>query len=383
MRRNVTGYIPAYASFALSDASHQSDAIVNAVPFERQFSVKKQRASSEQRKVTIHDIAREAGVSVATVSRTFSHPERVRAQTREQILAVSERRQFVADAMARSLARRRSGFLAVIIPTLYNSIYAASTQAIQSAGEAAGYTVLIGVSEFSKAREAHLVRQFIERRVEGLILTGADRDPGAQKMILRNRVPTVITWQKPARSATPWVSFDNYAAAVAVVDHLAALGHRRIVLVCGRTDVNDRALARRAGFEDRMRALRLPVSPDDVRECEFDFTEGRKAVRAFFERTSPPTAIFSANDIVAVGALYECQRRGLRVPEDVSIVGFDDLPLAQYVFPPLTTVRVPAADMGTQAVEMLVELIDGKTARSRALPTEIVARGTVAAPAPA
>ena len=188
---------------------------------ERQFSVKKQRASSEQRKVTIHDIAREAGVSVATVSRTFSHPERVRAQTREQILAVSERRQFVADAMARSLARRRSGFLAVIIPTLYNSIYAASTQAIQSAGEAAGYTVLIGVSEFSKAREAHLVRQFIERRVEGLILTGADRDPGAQKMILRNRLPTVITWQKPARSATPWVSFDNYAAAVAVVDHLA------------------------------------------------------------------------------------------------------------------------------------------------------------------
>jgi DNA-binding LacI/PurR family transcriptional regulator len=177
------------------------------------------------------------------------------------------------------------------------------------------------------------------------------------------------------------VSFDNYAASVAVVDHLASLGHRRIVLVCGRTDVNDRALARRKGFEDRMKALRLPFSPDDIRECEFDFTEGRKAVRAFLDRSSPPTAIFSANDIVAVGALYECQRLGLRVPEDISIVGFDDLPLAQYVFPQLTSVRVPAADMGNQAVEMLLELIGGKTVRSRALPTEIIARGTVAPPA--
>jgi LacI family transcriptional regulator len=343
--------------------------------------MKTQRNAPTERKVTIHDIAHEAGVSVATVSRTFSHPERVRAATREHILAVSERRQFVADAMARSLARRRSGFLAVIIPTLYNSIYAASTQAIQGAGEAAGYTVLIGVSEFSKAREAHLVRQFIERRVEGLILTGEDRDPGARQMIKQNRLPTVITWQMPERSTTPFVSFDNYAASVAVVDHLASLGHRRIVLVCGRTDVNDRALARRKGFEDRMKALRLPFSPDDIRECEFDFTEGRKAVRAFLDRSSPPTAIFSANDIVAVGALYECQRLGLRVPEDISIVGFDDLPLAQYVFPQLTSVRVPAADMGNQAVEMLLELIGGKTVRSRALPTEIIARGTVAPPA--
>lgn len=340
--------------------------------------MKKQRDPAEGHKVTIHDIAREAGVSVATVSRVFSHPDRVRESTRERILAVSDRRQFVADAVARGLARRRSGFLAVIIPTIYNSIYAASTQAIQTAAEAAGYTVLIGVSEFSKAREAHLVRQFIERRVEGLILTGADRDPAAQKLITRNRLPTVITWQIPGKSLAPWVSFDNYAAAVAVVSHLASFGHRRIALVCGRTDLNDRALARRKGFEDQMRVLGLPYSEHDICECEFDFTEGRKAVRKFFEGSEPPTAIFSANDIVAVGALYECQRLGMRVPEDVSIVGFDDLPLAQYVFPQLTSVRVPAADMGAQAVQVLLELIDGKTPRSRALATEIVARGTVA-----
>lgn len=333
-----------------------------------------------ERKVTIHDIAREAGVSVATVSRTFSHPDRVREQTREQILAVCGKHHFVADAMARSLARRRSGFLAVIIPSLYNSIYAASTQAIQSAAEAAGYTVLIGVSEFSKAREAQLIRQFIERRVEGLILTGADRDDDAQNLILRNAVPSIITWLVPQRSALPWVSFDNFAASAAVVDHLFALGHRRIALVCGRTDVNDRALARRRGFEGRMSALGVPAGTADIRECEFDFTEGRKAVRAFLDSAAPPTAIFCANDIVAVGALYECQRLGRRVPDDISIVGFDDLPLTQYVFPQLTSVRVPAAEMGNLAVQLLLDLIGGRRVRSRTLPTEIVVRGTTAPP---
>ena len=336
---------------------------------------------ASDRKVTIHDIAREAGVSVATVSRTFSHPERVRDATRQQILAVCEKHHFVADAMARSLARRRSGFLAVIIPSLYNSIYAASTQAIQTAAEAAGYTVLIGVSEFSKAREAQLIRQFVERRVEGLILTGADRDRDAQALILRNQVPSIITWLVPQRGAIPWVSFDNFSAAAAVVDHLAALGHRRIALVCGRTDLNDRALARRRGFEARMMELRLPFGPADIQECEFDFTEGRKAMRRFLDRKDPPTAVFCANDIVAVGALYECQRLGKRVPEDVSIVGFDDLPLAQYVFPQLTSVRVPAAEMGAQAVELLLSLIGGHRPRSRTLHTEIVMRSTSAPPA--
>ncbi|HEX2114895.1 MAG TPA: LacI family DNA-binding transcriptional regulator [Alphaproteobacteria bacterium] len=340
----------------------------------------KKSPAAIERKVTIHDIAREAGVSVATVSRTFSHPDRVREATREQILSICEKHHFVADAMARSLARRRSGFLAVIIPSLYNSIYAASTQAIQNAAEAAGYTVLIGVSEFSKAREAQLIRQFVERRVEGLILTGADRDRDAQQLILRNQVPSVITWLIPPRSALPWVSFDNYAAAAAVVDHLAGLGHRRIALVCGRTDVNDRALARRRGFEARMRALHLSFGPADIRECEFDFTEGRKAMRGFLDRGDPPTAVFCANDIVAVGALYECQRLGKRVPDDISIVGFDDLPLAQYVFPQLTSVRVPAAEMGAQAVELLLGLIAGNRARSRTLRTEIVVRGTSAPP---
>lgn len=341
--------------------------------------IRKQDTSAEGRNVTIRDIAREAGVSVATVSRAFANPDRVREETREKIMAVSRRNHFVVNAVARSLALRRSGLIGLVIPSIYNSIYAASTQAIQSAAEAQGYTVLIGVSEFDKAREAELIGQFMARRVEGLILTGADRERAALDMIQRDRLPFIITWHQ-ARGRGASVSFDNAAAAGAVVDYLHGIGHRRIALICGRSALNDRALARKEGFLKRMASLGLEAPPEDVIECDFEFEEGRTALRTLHARRPRPTAIFSANDIVAVGALHECRTQGLRVPEDISLVGFDDLPIAQYVTPQLTTVRVPAAAMGDRAVTLLLRAIAGETVRSERLETELIVRGSAGAP---
>ncbi len=330
----------------------------------------------ELRTVTIRDIAREAGVSVATVSRAFANPERVREETREKIFAVSRRHHFVVNAVARSLASRRSGLIGLIIPSIYNSIYAASTQAIQSAAETLGYTVLIGVSEFAKARETELIGQFVARRVEGLILTGADRERAALDMIRRERLPFVITWHEARQRDTASVSFDNAAASAAVVDYLHGLGHRHIALICGHTTLNDRALARKEGFLNRMASLGIPASPDGVIECDFEFEEGRTALRTLLTRRPRPTAIFSANDIVAVGVLHECREQGLRVPRDISLVGFDDLPIAQYVTPQLTTMRVPAAAMGERAVALLLRAIEGEAVRSETLETELIVRGS-------
>jgi LacI family transcriptional regulator len=328
------------------------------------------------RNVTIRDIAREAGVSVATVSRAFAAPDRVREETREKIMAVSRRLHFVVNAVARSLASRRSGLIGLVIPSIYNSIYAASTQAIQSAAEAQGYTVLIGVSEFSKERETELIGQFVARRIEGLILTGVDRGRAALDMIKRERLPYVVTWHAARDRGTASVSFDNFAASAAVVDYLHELRHRHIALICGRTALNDRALARKQGFLKRMASLGLPAASGDVIECDFEFEEGRRALRTLLARRPRPTAIFSANDIVAVGVLHECRAQGLRVPEDISLVGFDDLPIAQYVTPQLSTVRVPAAAMGERAVMLLLQAIAGEPARSETLETELVVRGS-------
>jgi LacI family transcriptional regulator len=329
--------------------------------------------------LTIRDIASEAGVSTATVSRVFNAPERVRERTREKVLAVANRYHFVSDGLAGSLASRRTHLLGVVIPTITNSIYAASTQAIQQAGQAAGYTVLVGISEFSMEREAELVHEFIERRVEGLILTGAEREPRVYDKITRNGLPFVITWRLARSWGLPSVSFDNHAAAAKVVDYLVSLGHRRIGLICGSTRLNDRARSRREGFERRMAAHGLEADPGLIFERNYEFVEARAAMHQALQNPSPPTAVFCASDVLAVGAMYECQQAGLDVPGEISIVGFDDMPITEYLTPQLTTVRVPAADMGRRATLELVKAIRGDNiGLGIELPTDLVIRGSTA-----
>jgi LacI family transcriptional regulator len=340
-----------------------------------------ERSVARKKLPTIREIAREAGVSTATVSRVANQPEQVSRATREQVLAVIKRHHYVLDGIAVGLASRRSRLLGVVIPTITNSIYAASTQAAQKAAQDAGYTVLLAVSDFSPEQEAVQIHKLIERRVEGLILTGAERSREAREKLKRNQVPYVIIWQLARGAGAPTVSFDNHRAAALAVEHLIGLGHRRIALVCGRSDVNDRARARREGFEATLRAHGLPVEPGFILERDFEFVEGRAAMHALLQHPRPPTAVFCANDIQAIGAMYECREAGIEVPRDISIVGFDDLPIAQYTTPQLTTVRVPAAEMGKLATEALIMMIrEGRRPRSVELPIQLVERGSTAPP---
>lgn len=331
--------------------------------------------------MTIRDIAREAGVSTATISRVFNQPDRVSQVTRDRVQAVIKQHHYVSDGLAGGLASRRSRTLGLIIPTITNSIYASSTQAIQNAAQRAGYSVLVGISEFSPEEEATLIHRLLERRVEGLILTGATRSKDIFAKILHNGVPFVITWKLTRQKHLPSVSFDNYKAARAAVGHLVSLGHRRLGLICGRTRLNDRARDRRRGFEDELAENGLAVDVDFVFERDFEFIEGRAAMRAMLESPEPPTAVFCANDIQAVGAMYECREAGADVPGAMSIVGFDDLPIARYISPQLTTIRVPAAEMGLRAAEALISSIQtGRDVESCELTTDLIVRGTTARP---
>ena len=343
----------------------------------------KRRSGGRTKAMTIREIAREAGVSTATVSRAFNQPDKVSQGTRDSVRAVTERHHFVLDRMAGGLASRRTRTLGLVIPTIMNSIYAFSTQAIQSAAQEACYTVLVGISEFAADEEATLIHRLMERRVEGLILTGAARSPSLYEKLTHNGVPFVVTWKLTDKGTLPSVSFDNRKAARAAVDHLVALGHRRIGLVCGRGDVNDRALDRRRAFEDSMAGHGLDADPDLIYERDFEFVEGRAAMHGMLGHPRPPTAVFCANDIQAIGAMTECHEAGLNVPRDMSIVGFDDLPIAQCTTPQLTTIRVPAREMGRRAAMSLIESIEGGGAMGRIeLPTDLVVRHTTAPPVP-
>lgn len=328
---------------------------------------------------TIREIAREAGVSTATVSRVFNTPERVREDTRQRVLAVIDEHHFVSDRMAGSLASRRSRLLGLVIPTIANSIYAQSTQAIQQAAQEAGYTVLVGISEFSADRDGRLIHEFLERRVEGLVLTGIDREARVYDKITHNGLPFVITWRLARSQGLPSVSFDNHAAAAKAVDYLVSLGHQRIGLICGRTDVNDRARGRRESFEARMADLGLEPDPALIFERDYEFVEARNAMHLALHNPAPPTAVFCASDVLAVGALHECQQAGLDVPGDISIVGFDDMPIAEYVNPQLTTIRVPAVEMGRRAIQELLKAIRGENiGLGIELPTDLIIRGSTA-----
>jgi LacI family transcriptional regulator len=338
-------------------------------------------ASTRQARATIHDIAREAGVSTATISRFFNQPDKLSPKTRDRVQSVIAHHHYVADGLAGGLASRRSRTLGLIIPTIMNSIYAASTQAIQRAAQEAGYTVLVGISEFAPDQEAILIHRLLERRVEGLILTGAERNPDLYEKISRNHIPFVITWRSTRRTDLPAVSFDNYKAARAAVDHLVALGHRRIGMICGRTDVNDRALDRRRAFEETLAANGLEVDPALIFERSFEFIEGRAAMQAMLANKRPPTAVFCANDIQAIGALYECRDAGMDIPRDMSIVGFDDIPISSYMSPQLTTIRVPADEMGSRAARAIISAIEtGHDVAPCELPTDLIVRSTTARP---
>lgn len=358
----------------------------NSRPGRAYGSVKRagpRRTSNRRSKaVTIREIAREAGVSTATVSRVFNQPEKVSRHARDSVRAVIERHHYVSDGLAGGLASRRSRTIGLVIPTIMNSIYAFSTQAIQRVAQEAGYTVLVGISDYSSDQEATLIHRLLERRVEGMILTGAERAAVVYEKIVHNGVPFVVTWKLTQGGSVPSVSFDNYRAASAVIDHLVSFGHRRIGLVCGRTDVNDRALDRRRAFEDGLKARGIAVDPALIFERDFEFLEGRAAMHRMLGYADPPTAVFCANDIQAIGAMYECREAGLDVPREVSIVGFDDLPIAQCTIPQLTTIRVPANEMGLRAAEALIASIEyGEPVAHIELRTDLIVRGSTAPPA--
>lgn len=328
-----------------------------------------------QKRSTIRQIAEEAGVSIATVSRVLNQPDTVRKETREQVRAAMDRNYFVSHGSAASLNSQTSKTIGLVIPTITNSIYASSTHAIQRVAQRSGYTVLLAVSEFDPAEEEHLIRRLVERRVDGLILTGGERAAHIYSLLEKNGVPSIVTWKLTNGEKRPSVSFDNYRAGRLAMAHLTDLGHRRIGLICGRTAVNDRARERRRAYEDALGEIGLSLDLDLVFERDFEFVEGSAAMRRMLEGQERPTAVFCANDIQAIGALQECLEAGLRVPEDISIIGFDDLPIARYVRPRLTTIHVPAKRMGHLAAEALFGWItSGKEPGVEELPVELMVR---------
>jgi LacI family transcriptional regulator len=263
-----------------------------------------------------------------------------------------------------------------------NAIFARGIQAFQETLTEAGVTLLVASSGYDPERELEQVRALAGRGADGLLLIGSAHLPQTYEFMRRRGIPYVLAWSLGG-AGDHFVGFDNRSAAAAMTDRVIGLGHSRIAMIAGQTEMNDRAADRVAGVRDSMGAHGLPATALRVIEVAYSFEEGARAFGELMRPERPPTAVICGNDVLAVGAISEAKTLGLRVPQDVSITGFDNIDIAAVVEPALTTVHVPHRRMGHSAADQLLKLIGGECTEIQVeIPTEIIERGSLAAPSP-
>ena len=323
--------------------------------------------------VTIVDVASAAGVSISTVSRALSGASSVKHELAARVREAAAALGYIPDRVARALVQRRSNTIGAIVPTIDNAIFARAIQSLQNRLDADGFRLLLATTEYEPSRELAGVQALVERGADGIVLVGAEHHPGVEPLLAAQMVPYVFTWtyQPDARVAT--IGFDNRKAMRRLVEHLLDLGHRRVAMIAGVTEGNDRAAARIAGF--RTRSKRAELRPGAIVQRAYTVQEGRAAARELLSHATRPTALVCGNDILAFGALAEARAMGIDVPRTLSVTGFDDLDLASHVTPALTTMRVPSAAMGAMAAEhLLARIAQRETSHAIALEAELIVR---------
>jgi DNA-binding LacI/PurR family transcriptional regulator len=327
-------------------------------------------------------IAKLAGVSTTTVSRTFHSPNLVRPEIRNRIIKIAKENNYLYHALAADLSRRRSNILGILIPTANKSVFGTTLMAIQEKAQDNYFSIIIGNTLYDEDLESRLVTQFQERRVAGVIFTGFVL--GQEKLIrslMDNNIPCVIIWEKLEDKDISYVGFDNFKAAYSATDYLIRLRHRCIGLIIGPYDKVGRVQKRFIGYKSALEDHGLSFNDDlVVAASEPDLPEGKRAMKQLLSLPDRPTAVFAASDRLAIGAMAAVKEEGYRVPEDISIVGFDDIDVSAYCDPPLTTVRVPAHEIGTLAVSILMDSIEKGTSEVQQylLDAELVLRQSCA-----
>ena len=324
---------------------------------------------------TIRDVAREAGVSVATVSRVLNDSGPVREATRRRIREVAARLQFIPNTTARSLSTRRTHTIGVLLPDLYGEFFSEVIRGIDQTAQRHHFHVLIS-SSHNEAAEVESAVGAMRGRVDGIVMLASGLDVEILSRNLPERVPVVLINAAHDGSLYDCLSVDNFGGAVAMTHHLLALGHREIRMIRGAEHNRD-AGERERGFRIALQQAGITCPPGWIVAGDFTEASGYQATQNLLVAAVRPTAIFAANDSMAVGALSAVREAGLRVPEDVAVVGFDDIPIAAFVSPPLTTVRVSIATLGATAAERLFASIHAQNRNERThqiVSTELVIR---------
>ncbi|MCU6499397.1 LacI family transcriptional regulator [Rugamonas sp. A1-17] len=328
--------------------------------------------------ITIKDVAQEAGVSVASVSRALNGHASITDDTRKHILAVVKRMRYMPHVGARSLTTSFTNTIGVLLPDLYGEFFSEMIRGIDGAARRRGLHLMVS-SLHGDADEAALAIRAMRGRVDGLLVMSPHVDAAFLSDNLPEDLPIVLMNTAAGGTQYPSISVDNYSGAHAMVAHLVAGGYRRIAFLAGPAG-NFEAQERLRGYRAALAEL-APGAAERVYEGDFSEQSGQAVGQALLEMDTDqrPDALFAANDMMAIGALLTLKQGGLQLPRDMALAGFDDIPIARYVSPALTTVRVPIADLGVRALESLVAKIGqpgSVPASAQTLGAELVARAS-------
>jgi LacI family transcriptional regulator len=345
-------------------------------------SIPKQVAvKSSIAKPSIQDVARLAGVSTATVSRTLNEPRKVKRLTLESVRNAVDELGYTPHFGGRALASNKSNTIGALIPTMENAIFARGLQALQETLAEAGVTLLIATSGYDPLREYEQIQTLLSRGVDGLLLIGTTRPEKTYSLLRNQNVPVVIAWSFNSESEHLCVGFNNRSAAANLANSVLDYGHRQIAMIAGISKGNDRAADRIKGVRQALRKRDLKFAPNTLIEAPYNLEEAAQAMATLMALDARPTAVICGNDVLAAGAIMSAKQMGISVPDDVSIVGFDNIDLASVTTPALTTVHVPHRRMGQAAAKLLLAIGRGEDDLSSIeFQPELVMRQSLAAP---
>jgi LacI family transcriptional regulator len=335
---------------------------------------------------SIRELAKLSGVSVATVSRVFNDYDDVSPETREKVLRLAEELDYTPTAAARTLVMQRSYVVGVVLntgpdhPDLQHPFFQEVLVALRHRLGEGGFDLLLLATEREGSSRSYLSR-CRAHRVDGVVLMGVDQHDADVRKLVRSSIPCIAVDVDLVGRYAGYVVSDNHTGAAEAVRHLHSLGHTGIATITGMTTTKA-GVDRLVGFRSELERLALPYRDGYVQEGDFYVESGYEGMRALLALAEPPTAVFAASDLMAVGALRAVEESGLSVPKDISLVGFDDIQLARLVQPALTTIRQDKAGLGIAAAEAVIRMIEGDGAAPPVvtLPVELVERASTAPP---
>jgi len=333
--------------------------------------------------ITIKDVAEKAHVSIATVSRVLNNTRYVSPEIAVRVHQAVEELHYEHNALARNLRRNQSLTLGVIIPDSNNPFFAEVTRGVEDACFDQGYVVVLCNTSESTEKAASYLTTLYQHRAAGIIIVSPGDMTDELQAYLDKGYPIVVVDRPLPRVAADMVVSDNYGGARMAVQHLVELGHKRIAFIINQEPL-ETVKSRWQGAQDAMSEAGLPIDPDLIyHQGDFLPDSGYKAAHQFLRLSTPPSAIFAFNDLMAFGVLSFAYDRHIRIPEDLSIIGFDDIAISAYAVPSLTTIAQPKYELGQKVAEILLKRIQGDDAPilHLTLPTELIVRKSTAAPA--